>query len=295
MMSPKLLKISVSLMCYLLVNISLAQLPSVENSIFWEVSGNGLKKSSYLFGSHHLLGSQYVDTLRNVSVKFDSSSTLVSEVLFDSTQMIKMVRAATMKDTTLEQLLPPEWYRETEMWLDELSDYNQLSVFNQFNPATVQVTILQFLHEKVYGRGGVGMDIHFQQKAKAEGKQLVSLETVDEQLHAFFQSTSYRKQAELLIEFVQHRETAEEELIRFNQLYFNQYLSAVEVAARDRYTQQELFETLYARNERWLNILPAEFSKGSAFVVVGALHLAGERGLVNQLRKLGYWVTPISL
>lgn len=295
MMSRRLLNLFGSVTCWLLAHAGMAQLPTVENSIFWEVSGNGLEKSSYLFGSHHLMGSQYVDTLANVQTKFDSSSTIVCEVLFDSTHMLKMIQFATMKDTTLDQLLPPEWYRETETWLAELSEYDQLSVFNRFNPATVQVTILQFLHEKIYGRGGTAMDIYLQEKAKTQGKTLTALETVDEQLEAFFHSTSYRKQADLLIEFVDHRETAEEELIRFNQLYLNQNLSAVEIASRDKYTKEELYETLDARNERWLKILPAEFSRGSTFVVVGALHLAGENGLVNHLRKLGYYVTPISL
>ena len=49
------------------------------------------------------------------------------------------------------------------------------------------------------------------------------------------------------------------------------------------------------RNDRWMKVLPGLINKESQFIAVGALHLAGPRGLVKQLEELGYTLTPIKL
>ncbi|MGM9782579.1 MAG: TraB/GumN family protein [Paludibacteraceae bacterium] len=47
------------------------------------------------------------------------------------------------------------------------------------------------------------------------------------------------------------------------------------------------------RNDAWVRQLPKLMSEQPCFVVVGALHLAGENGLVALLRKAGYKVKPV--
>jgi uncharacterized protein YbaP (TraB family) len=49
------------------------------------------------------------------------------------------------------------------------------------------------------------------------------------------------------------------------------------------------------RNQKWMKVLPALMQSKPQFVAVGALHLAGEEGLVQQLRNIGYTVTPLML
>jgi len=49
------------------------------------------------------------------------------------------------------------------------------------------------------------------------------------------------------------------------------------------------------RNNNWINQLPGMMEKQSLFVAVGALHLVGNSGLVNQLSRLGYTVKPLKL
>jgi uncharacterized protein len=270
------------------------QQPSVENSLFWEVNGNGLAESSFLFGSFHLLGSEYVDSLNNVLLKFDSCKTFAGEIIFDSTQMFKMVAASVMKDSTLDQLLLPEWYHETEEWLKELSSYNSLSIFNNINPVVIQLFLVNFLQQDLYGVSQTPMDLHLQSRAQNSGKKIVGLETFDEQLKALFGSLSYKRQAEILVDYVRQKELAKEDLIRLNILYRQQSLSALESLTLDKYTPEEKKMILADRNLNWMKIVPTLFHEQSTFVAVGAMHLTGEDGLVNQLRKAGYFVTPIA-
>jgi uncharacterized protein len=272
-----------------------AQLANVENSLLWEISGNGLKESSYLFGSHHLLGSQYVDTLDNVISKFAVSDVLVGEIAFDSAQAYKMISAATMADTTLTELLPREWYAETEEWLKEISAYPGLSVFDKMKPMMVELIFMSMLQQQNSAQVGMPMDIHLQQRAKEQRKKVVGLESLDEQLSILFHSIPLKRQAEMLIEFVSQRHSAGEELERINQLYRRQNLSALSASSLERYTPQEADQLLKTRNDRWVASIPEIISEHKAFIMVGALHLTGSSGLVSQLRSLGYYVTPISI
>ena len=49
---------------------------------------------------------------------------------------------------------------------------------------------------------------------------------------------------------------------------------------------------LDARNLNWINKIDGLISTKKCFVIVGALHLYGENGLINLLKKRGYKVKP---
>ena len=128
---------------------SRAQSTVVENSVFWEVTGKDLAEPSYLFGTFHLMGSRYIDSLTNVTDKFAHSKTVVSELLFDSTMTVRMMMAARMKDTTLTELLSPELYQQTAQWMKEVSGYD-LRFFDGMNPMTIQILLMTMLQQRYY-------------------------------------------------------------------------------------------------------------------------------------------------
>jgi len=47
------------------------------------------------------------------------------------------------------------------------------------------------------------------------------------------------------------------------------------------------------RNEDWMTKIPSIIKNKSSFIAVGASHLGGEKGLIKQLRKLGYVIENI--
>jgi hypothetical protein len=53
------------------------------------------------------------------------------------------------------------------------------------------------------------------------------------------------------------------------------------------------YEMLDKRNANWVQNLPQIVKEQSAFIAVGAAHLAGDLGVINLLRKAGYTVKPI--
>jgi uncharacterized protein len=278
----------------LLLPVPLAAQPTpIEDALFWEVSGNDLQHPSYLFGTFHLLGASYVDSLQNVIDKFSLCNAVAGEILFDSSMIGKMMLASIMKDTTLQMVLSPEIYERTNDWLGELSEYN-LSILNRINPATIQMMLMNLVQQQIYGTVAEPMDLYLQRMARVDGKKVVGLETIEDQLSALY-GTPYKRQAEVLTEFVLKKDLAGEEMKRMNTLYRQQKLSLLSVVLSDSFTEEEKKVLLDLRNERWMKVIPEMIREQSTFVTVGALHLTGETGLVNQLRRAGYNVTPLPL
>ncbi len=275
---------------------SFSQSPKVENSVFWQISGKDLRQPSYLFGTFHLMGAKYIDSLLHVMEKFSESKTIVGELLLDSTMTVKMMVAARMHDTTLEKLLTPEVYQETATWLKELSGYD-LKIFNEMNPMTIQIFLMTMLQQKYFplqGASDVPMDLYFQQRGKKEGKNLVGLETFEAQVNALFNQFSLQRQAEMLTEFVREKEKAKDELIVMNKSYRNGNLAKLEeLLSIETYSEQEAKVMLDDRNKKWFEHLPSIMKEQQTFVAVGALHLSGKNGLINLFRNAGYTVTPL--
>ncbi len=265
-----------------------------DESLLWRVSGNGLANPSYLFGTFHLMGSEYIDSLANVKAKFDSSTTLVGELVLDNSMTPKIMMAATMQDTVLRDLLTEEAYRLTSDWLKELGGVD-LKMLDRFNPSMVQILIVTLIQQKLNGKAVVPMDLHFQNLAR-DTKKLIGLETFEEQADVMFRSSSYGQQAQQLTEFVSKRDSSITSLIAMNRMYRAQELNALmTMFSESSYSTAEKDALLDNRNKNWMTKLPEIFEGGSCFVAVGALHLPGENGLVSLLRNAGYTVTPLPL
>lgn len=58
--------------------------------------------------------------------------------------------------------------------------------------------------------------------------------------------------------------------------------------------EQMLDALLYGRNAAWVPQLEQAATRGKVFVAVGALHLVGERGLIDLLAKRGYTITRVT-
>lgn len=286
----------ISLLSLLVPDGAKAQVP-IENSVFWEIRGNGLTEPSYLFGTFHLMGSGYIDSLSNLLEKFTSSENIVGELLLDSTMTMRMMASAQLHDTTLDEILDSTLYQQTSRWLHELSGYD-LRMFNSMNPMTIQILIMTMLQQKILPISQMRempMDMYFQVRAKKEGKRLLGLESFEVQVHALFNQFTVKRQAEILADFVEDKNKAESELLSMNKYYRAGDLTRLEeLLATQSYSREEAEVMLDIRNRNWMKQLPDLLRDGPTFIAVGALHLAGENGLIRLFRNAGYTMLPVS-
>jgi uncharacterized protein len=290
----KRLTLSLSLLAILSWSIGSAQETTV-NSLFWEVSGNELMEPSYLFGTFHLEGSDFVDSLTTVKQKLEAARTFAGEIIFDSSMQGKLAAYTIMKDSTLKMILGTSGFDSTAKWFNELTGM-ELAMYNQAHPVVVQMVLLTALQHKIYRNDSEPMDIYFQRQAKSKDKKLTGLETLEKQMDIMFNSKTLRQNGEQLLDLVSNKEHIRDSLIRMNVLYHQQDIEGLyKMMKAEKYHSERDLQILFTRNLSWLQTLLTLFREQSTFVAVGALHLPGEEGLISLLRQYGYTVRPLAL
>jgi uncharacterized protein len=144
----------------------------------------------------------------------------------------------------------------------------------------------------------LGMDAHFMQRAADDGKPTVGLETVADQVHAL----SAGPIDEQVIGLADMLQPMDELKQRFDDLYGHwrrgdvaaiEELMLDELITKTPVTAKLLNED---RNRRWLPQIEAMLQgEGETLVIVGALHLVGDIGLVELLRARGHTVERVAV
>ncbi len=142
-------------------------------------------------------------------------------------------------------------------------------------------------------RTGEFLDIHLYRMALAVGKEVVGLETIEEQV-AVFDSLSEEDQILMLKETLDTRHQLPLIFERLLAAYLDRDLTALALLG-DEYLDQgdpglaENFRraALDDRNLRMAARLEAHLRAGGCFIAVGALHLPGKEGLLARLRRAG--------
>lgn len=283
--------------CLLTSYISEAQQIKTENSLLWKVSGNGLKKDSYLFGTYHFLTSGFIDTLEAIKTAYQSADAVVGELIMDASIQGPLMEASVLKETTLKMVLPDTLYTKVSEWFKQEAGVD-MSQLNQLNPMTI-ITAAMVITQGIYfpnKPGEVQLDTYFQEVAKKDGKKVFGLETIQMQIKALFEQLTLQRQVELLDETFKDKGALKENIEIMNKTYISQNLNELHnLMYGSSYSAEEMKVLLDDRNNYWMQQLPTMMKDQSLFVAVGALHLVGKSGLVNQLKERGYTVTPVKL
>jgi uncharacterized protein len=146
---------------------------------------------------------------------------------------------------------------------------------------------------------GLFLDRVLYLEALAKGKQVEGLETAAEQM-AVFDSLSAAEQVKLLEDALKQLPRVEETHAQLREAYLRRDLQALmdisEASLRDndpelaqRFNERVIVE----RNQRMAERMQAGLKRGNTFFAVGALHLPGEAGILELLRRQGYRVSVV--
>lgn len=272
-----------------------------EAQLLWKISGNGLKNESYLFGTHHLIPIQFLDSIPGVYPAFNKSKMIVSEIVLSDVDVAnKIQKAAMLPDTILiEDLLTPE---EFEFVDKELINVLQMSLMNvnKMHPSLIQTLYeLELYKERAHFDENTKSDSYFQLVANQKGIPVKGLETVEKQIELLFPRDKLKEKAQDLINVIKNKDTLYKEYEEVNALYRRGDLESIErlnqVSNKEwGVTPEENAKMIDNRNIDWSKQLPALMKSNSCFIAVGALHLPGENGLIKLLRKEGYKVVPVT-
>lgn len=288
----------------LLVTASHAQL-------LWKISGNGLAKPSYVVGTNHLAPVTFVDSIPGLKAALDAADQVYGEldmrVMSDPAEMAKMQQAMMLPEgQSLDKLLSAEQLTRLNAFMKELMGVDMsnpmvAAQLGKMSPAALeaQFSVVMYLKKHPGFNPQQPFDGYFQQEAIKKGKPVGGLETVDFQANVLYKSGTPERQAEKLMCLVDNRDYNEDLTERMVKAFFGRDFEAIGSLLDEKMdnacdaTPEEEDALIFNRNADWAKRLPAIMQEKSTFVAVGALHLPGDRGLLQLLKAAGYDVSPV--
>lgn len=271
-------------------------------SLLWEVSGNGLEKPSYIFGTHHLIDSSFLDSVPHLWVSFSKCDQVIGEVDMSELASLPAILQTQMflqETENYHDFLSPEEYATLDTLLINNLGAGLEQAFGRLKPSIISLTLTQLIATEVMDidmKTHKPIDIILQEKANEENKPISGLETAEEQLDVILNGTTHREQALSIICLLQNKKENIAELVKLNESYKHANLEAFVDWNKTSIcqTSEEYAEKFNEnRNNAWIEKLPTIITEKPSFVAVGSLHLMGEDGLLNQLHKLGYTVKAV--
>ena len=263
-----------------------------ENTLLWQINGNGLQKPSYLFGTFHLMCKDDIQFSNQLKTALDNSATMYMELdMDDPGLMMSGIMLMTMKGgKKLADFYSTDEYKKIEIFFKD-SMSAPLSFLQTMKP----YMLLALLYPKMMPCKTVsGVEEELMKLAKSQKKEIKGLETMEQQA-AVFDSIPYEEQAKELLKSIDSMELNKKNFYSMMRVYKSQRLSSIEALfSKSEFGMQNHEDILLnKRNVNWVEQLDSISKKENVFIAVGAGHLVGANGLIALLRKKGYKLLPL--
>ena len=263
------------------------------NSLLWQVTGNGLVKPSYIFGTMHLMCAE--DAVVSPSLKAVLKK--VQQVYFE----VDMDHAGTLlggvvdfnmkQDSQLKDFLTEDEYEQVRMFFKEHQPMLPFEMLERQHPLILSSGLYEFFlpcQEKN------GAEVKIAELAHKLAKPTGGLESLAFQQH-IFDSIPYDQQAKDLVKTINNVEHFKQSMHDMLAVYKSQDIEKLQqLTMQDESgVSTHLDMLLYNRNNNWVTSMQTIMKDTSTLFAVGAGHLAGENGVLDLLRKQGFSTQPI--
>lgn len=271
--------------------------------LLWKVSGNGLGRPSYIFGTYHMAPSSMIDRIAGIDRAIEACDVVVGEVekdsLMSSEVQARMAKAMMApSDSTLDKLLSPQGYAIVEKVFNKYFGTMgvKLSQMKNLKPSAISTQMQAMQAIKYFPNFNANdlIDVAVQARANDEGRPSIGLESVQEQIDLLFNGP-LTEQAQGLLEACKQDEFFQAQSVALADAYMAQDLNKLFAVMTDatKGDSEEIMEMLiYKRNRNWAQKLNVMMPERAMLVCVGAGHLPGDKGLLQLLRNMGYTVEP---
>jgi uncharacterized protein YbaP (TraB family) len=273
-----------------------AQEAAPQKACLWRVQSSNT--TAYLQGSIHLLSEASYPLPRQIEAAFAASDQLVMEVdlaiMTNPKAQLEMVLQGMLSDgRTLDSILSAKTLALAKTSTEAMG--LQLGAFRHYKPWMFVMTLTATRLQQLGFSAENGLDWHFYKRAVAQKKNVIGLETVNEQLMLLdamagddqdaFVRQSLEEFADIKTEMTAmiaawsmgDIEALGQALLKNLRKYPNVYSSLI----RDR-------------NLKWMKQFNEVMQSGvTSMIVVGAGHIPGPDGLIVLLRAQGYTVEQL--
>ena len=297
----------------------------LEDALLWEISGNGLQKSSYLLGTMHTVEFSFMfDSIPGIWKALSTVERVATEIDMMALDSIRK-KAPTISDDYF--LMPSD---TTYSMLYNAEDFSFVdSVLSSGNaryaeriPAFWQDIYVSYnlsFRNSKQKKKEMTMDYFILLSAHQNSQKTFFLETIEEianrdkKAHFCRYEVGLKEQASKLLFILKNANMIYNIYDQLNSIYRARKLSRfnfedltkelVTVASNGQVTEFDPRKNdflneyksalVIERNNAWMLKIPALINQDPTLIAVGAMHLTGDLGLINQLRKMGYTVKPV--
>ena len=261
----------------------------------WRLDGQ--ENRVYLLGSVHLLRPEDYPLPEVVYEAYEDAEVLIMELDVDDVDPAEaqavISQLGMIEDGSLSELMGPEAYAEAQAYAERANI--PLALLENSEPWLAAITVEQLMLTRIGFNPDFGIESTLATKAAEDGKEILGLETVRQQLE-LLDGLSLGAQRALLLQSL-------EESLEIQQLMDDlihawrhgdvEFLEGVMLDGIEKHP--ELYRAVVAeRNRGWFaRIVELLADSEDYLVVVGALHLIGEDGLPALLDENGYRVVQL--
>lgn len=264
-----------------------AQNKPLENSLLWEITGKGLTKPSYIYGTIHMMCENDFRMPEKVTNALDKTEKLIFEIDYNDPNEMTDMQKAAVPGTLLSKTLNSSQYTLVDSIL-KLKAKIPLKAMDQYSLSTVysiaisktlpcattksyEMEFIKLAKQKKIATGGLETtkaQMEYLQKAYPDSIMVKHISLFDDYKTMFTAAIKAYKEENL-------QEVAD----KMNDKKFN-----------PEETNRWILKT---RNTNWVGKMPAMMTKQVTFFAVGAAHLPGKKGILALLKAQGYTVKPV--
>ncbi len=258
-----------------------------KDSLLWQVSFED-GPVSYLFGTMHVRDSRAFAWFDLACAHLSQCEVFAAE--FDYSQAAPEAIAAAWalpERTTLEQMLSRRAWKNLAFYTQKNLGIS-VEAFRHTHPMQVQTALTTGLLREDMSQS---LDEALWAYATAQGKTMTGLETFAEQVEILHR-IPLEAHLKSLTHFIKNYHCQHERLKKMLRWYRQGHIRQLYQAGRRdaRWMRRTL---LLERNERLAQRFADIARHQSLFAAVGAAHLAGGKGMLRLIKRLGFSVKPI--
>lgn len=259
----------------------------------WQV--NGAKNRVFLLGSIHLLRAGDHPLPSVMEAAYDEAETLFMEMDMDDVDPMEAQQVITelglIRDgTSLPELMGPAAWSEAE----DLATRVDIPLFmlEGSEPWLAAIMVEQLMLTRIGFDPAYGIESRMVERAGVDGKEIIGLETVRQQL-GYLDNMSLESQRALLLQSLEESADIEKIMDELVAAWREGDIGFLETNMLNEIRQhQELYKTLVIdRNRNWVERCEELLKETDDYlVIVGTLHLIGEDGVPALLAERGFEV-----
>ncbi|MBL3656652.1 TraB/GumN family protein [Fulvivirga sediminis] len=262
-----------------------------ESSLLFKLTGPGISKPSYIFGTIHMMCSEDYSMSTTVENAMTHVDRAVLEIDMDDPAMMMKIQQLSMNPGFRNI---SDQFSKSE--LDSLNAFLQKgygATMTQFGVMKPFVLLTMILPKLLNCDEIIAFENEIVNMAKSNEIPVEGLETVEFQV-GVFDSIPEADQIKIVNELIADKDKARNDFNKLLKAYKEKDVKQLaKLVVEDPQYADYADLLLYERNENWLpHIIDMAKEKPSLFAV-GAGHLGGGKGVLHLLEEKGYTVEPV--